>query len=188
MLRKSFLIIILPLLFLFSCSGNGSSKNTVSTTDADTKSSDVNTSGSGDSFSYTINGEPVKTFVGGKDLAQLFINEVSNDAANGMLQIKVTSGHSNVFDFKVANSGTTTITNYSPSLGNFADKKSKVATYMDGKTYRNFYADSASVTITDISATQVSGKFSGKFTEDKSDGGATVEITDGSFDLPFVKH
>ena len=56
---------------------------------------------------------------------------------------------------------------------------------MDGKTYRNFYADSASVTITDISATRVSGKFSGKFTEDKSDGGATVEITDGSFKLPF---
>ncbi|MBS1948166.1 MAG: hypothetical protein JST47_10400 [Bacteroidetes bacterium] len=148
---------------------------------------DKNLSANQGIFSYTIEGKQVvaKNYV---QHANLFINEVSNDAANGMVIIKVTTNSSNVFHFQVANSGSASITNYKPSLGRFGDKKEKVATYMDGKTYRNFYAVSATVTIINIDATRVSGKFSGKFIEDKNDGGASVEITDGSFNLPFVEH
>jgi hypothetical protein len=187
MLRKSFLIIILPLLFLFSCSGNGSSKNTVSTSVINIKSSDVNASGSGGSFSYTINGERVET-VNNVQHATLFINEVSNDAANGMLKIVVTCLSSSVFHFDIANSGTTTINGYHPSLSGFVDKKAKAATYMDGKTYRNHYAVSVTVTITSINGSRVEGTFSGTFKADENDGGATVNIKDGSFNLPFMKN
>lgn len=187
MLRKSFLIITLPAFFLFSCSGNDSSKNTASITDAKTKSSDINLTGKNGSFSYTINGARVEA-VNYVQNANLFINEVSNDVANGMLMIKVTTNSSNVFDFEIANSGTTTINDYHPSLSGFVDKKAKAASYMDGKTYRNLYAVSVTVTIGSINDSRVTGTFSGTFKADESDGGAKANITDGSFNLPFIKN
>ena len=178
---------------LFFCACNNSSENKTNTSgakasspDAKTASSNSNLTGTQGSFSYSINGERVET-VNNVQHATLFINEVGNDAANGMLKIKVTTNSSNVFDFDIANSETTTINDYHPSLSGFVDKKAKVATYMDGKTYRNHYAVSVTVTITSIGSDRVSGTFSGTFKADESDGGATANITDGSFNLPFKK-
>lgn len=138
-------------------------------------------------FSYTIGGKQVvaKNYV---QHANLFINEVSNDAANGTVKIKVTCEAGSVFDFQVANSGNTTITNYNPSLGNFSDKKSKAASYMEGGSYKMYYGDSVTVAITSVDANRVSGTFSGTFKADADDGGATIKITDGSFNLPFEKN
>jgi len=179
------------LLFLYSCGNTSASKTNASDAQASspgtqTASSNSNLTGSAGSFSYTVNGERVET-ANNVQNATLFINEVSNDAANGMVNITVTCLGSNVFKFDIANSGTTTITNYRPSLSGFMDKKTKGASYMDGKTYRNLYAVSATITITDIDNNRVSGTFSGTFKADESDGGATAKITDGSFNLPFVK-
>lgn len=138
-------------------------------------------------FSYTIDGKQVvaKNYV---QHANLFINEVSNDGANGTVKIKVTCESGSVFDFQVANSGNTTITNYNPSLGNISDKKSKAASYMEGSSYRMYYGDSVTVAVTSLDATRVSGTFSGTFKAEADDSGATVKITDGSFNLPFEKN
>jgi len=178
-------------LFFSACNNSSENKTNASgaaTSSPDTRSasSDANLTGKDGSFSYTIDGQRVET-VNNVQNANLFINEVSNDAANGMVTIKVTTNSSNVFDFEIANSGTTTINNSHPSLSGFIDKKTKAATYMDGKTYRNLYAVSVTVTITSIDNNRISGTFSGTFKADASDGGATANITDGSFNLPFGK-
>ena len=53
---------------------------------------------------------------------------------------------------------------------------------------RNLYAVSLTVTITSIDNSRISGTFSGTFKADASDGGATANITSGSFNLPFLKN
>ena len=193
MTPKSLLIVFFTALLLFSCTGNSSSEGKTNTdaktSGADSKpaTSDSNLTGTNGIFSYTVKGKHIvaRNYV---QQSNLFINEVSNHVANGMVIIKVTCESSSVFNFTVANSGTTSITNYTPSLGNFADKKTKAASYMEGGTYKNYYGDSVTVTITRIDASRVSGTFSGTFKADADDGGATVNITDGSFNLPFVKN
>ena len=192
---KSFLVIIFSSGILFSCTGNSSSENKTNTSDVKTSSAesnnaeDQNLSGNHGIFSYTVNGKNIvaRNYV---QQSNLFINEVINNSANGMIEMNLSCETSNVFNFTIANSGTTTITNYSPSLGNFADKKSKVASYMDkeGGAYKSYYGDSVTVTITSNDGIRVKGTFSGTFKADANDGGATVNITDGSFNLPFVKN
>jgi hypothetical protein len=59
---------------------------------------------------------------------------------------------------------------------------------MDGKTLRNLYAVSFTATITSMDKSRISGTFSGTFKAEESDGGATANITSGSFDLPFIKN
>lgn len=178
------------LLFFCSCSNSSGNKNAsnadTGSSVAKTASSNQSLSGTDGSFSYTINGARVET-VNYVQHANLFINEVSNDAANGMVKITVTCLGNNVFDFNIANSGATTIDNSHPSLSGFADKKTKSASYMDGKTLRNLYAVSVTVTITSIDNSRISGTFSGTFKADESDGGATATVTDGNFNLPFKK-
>src|SRR5689334_795933 len=111
------------LITLLSCGGTSSATNTADSSATKPDASDPNTSASGNTFSYTINGQSVKTFVGGKGVAELFINEVTNDAAIGMLKVAVTPGKSNVFDFQVANSGTTLVTKQTALGYSAVDKK-----------------------------------------------------------------
>jgi hypothetical protein len=165
---------------------NASDAKTSSST-AKTASSDANLTGRDGRFNYTINGQKVET-VNYVQNANLFINEVSNDAANGMAKIAVTCLGSNVFDFDIANSGTTNIDNHQPPSSSITGKRTIAASYMDGKTSRNLYAVSVTVTIASIDNSRVSGTFSGTFKADQSDGGATANITDGSFNLPFIKN
>ena len=186
------IIVFASAIILFSCKTNTSSdkSNTseVKTSSAETNNSeDQNLSGTKGIFSYTVKGQHIvaRNYV---QHSNLFINEVTNDASNGMLKIEVTCETSSVFNFTIANTGTTTIKNYSPSLGNFVDKKTNSASYMEGGTYKSYYGDSVTVTITSIDASRVAGTFSGTFKSEKDDGGATISITDGSFDLPFGKN
>ncbi|MEP7143659.1 MAG: hypothetical protein ABI707_12345 [Ferruginibacter sp.] len=143
------------------------------------------------SFAYTINGwrRSIKDFMhdgDGKNWMALYLNKVKNDPATGTVKVKITNQLTKeVFDFSVANSGTTTILHYSPTLFNHIDKKSSAISYMSSR-YKNYYGDSVMITITSITATRVAGKFSGKFLSD-DDKPATLAITDGSFDVPFTK-
>jgi hypothetical protein len=128
------IIVFVGAIILFSCKTNSSSDKTntsdVKTTSGESNNAeDENLSGTHGIFSYTVKGKNIvaRNYV---QQSNLFINEVANDATDGMVQIKVTCENSSVFNFTIANSGITTITNYSPSLGNFADKKAKVASYM----------------------------------------------------------
>ena len=190
---KSFLIIIFSAGIISSCTGNNPSQNKIITDtktnvpDSKTTPSDLNLTGNHGIFSYTVKGKHIvaRNYV---QNSNLFINEVSNDAVNGIMKIEVTTETSSVFDFEINNSGSTDISNYSPSLAGITDKKTKAASYMEGKTYKNYYGDSVTVNISSIDAMRVSGTFSGTFKEEANDGGATVNITDGSFNLPFVKN
>ncbi|MBS1922293.1 MAG: hypothetical protein JST71_02715 [Bacteroidetes bacterium] len=193
MMTRRLFYLLTCLIFLFSCNSN-SATDKASTQDSKTTSSqendnaiDKNLSGTHGIFSYTVNGKHIdaRNYV---QQSNLFINEVSNDAANGMLKIEVTTNSSTVFNFKIANSGTTSINNSTPSPSGNLDKETKEASYMDGKTYRNHYAVSVTITISSIDANRVKGTFSGTYKADDQDGGDTVTITDGSFDLPFEKN
>lgn len=183
------IICIACLLFFSAC--NNSLGNKTNTPGATTSASSANTTaaysnltGKEGSFDYTINGERVES----KNYVQhggLFINEVSNDAANGMVTIKVTP-NGKYFEFHIANTGTTSIGTYHPSFAE--DPKRKEATYTDTKILGNFYSVEVTVTITSINENRVKGTFSGTYLQDNSYGNKTVKITDGSFNLPFEKN
>lgn len=192
-MKNKLIILLAGTIISFSCKSNSAPDKTnhshsenisaEKTDDAAAKK----LSGTNGIFSYIVKGKHIiaRNYV---NPANLFINEVSNDAAAGTLKIEVTCETSSVFNFQVANSGATTITNYSPSLGNFADKKAKAASYMEGGSYKSYYGDSVTVTITSIDGSRVTGTFSGTFKADANDGGATLNITEGSFNLPFGKN
>ena len=184
------IIFLVGLLFFCACSNSSGNKAnaadaTTSPSAAKTTSPDMSLSGRDGRFSYTIDGKRVET-VNNVQNANLFINEVSNDAANGTVRIAVTCSGSNVFDFHIGNTGTTIISNHQPSSSGVNSKNQ--ASYMDGKTSRNLYPVSFTATITGINNDRISGTFSGTFKADQSDGGATAAFTSGSFDLPFLKN
>ena len=178
-LNLSSVIIFSTCLFI-ACSSNSSKSSTRDTTlDPASNNSGSSSSNGNGSFSYTIEGARVV-------VKGLYLNEVKNNIADGRIKIEVTNtSTSEVFNFSIANAGTTTILHYSPSLSNFANKKSNEAEYMSHK-FKNYYGDSVTVNINNIDATHVSGTFAGKFLSDDNKP-VVLEITDGSFDVPFSK-
>jgi hypothetical protein len=178
---KNTLLITGLLLSLAACSGRRSATA-------------VTGGGSGDStysgdnmFSYTFGGRKVAIRDimhdgDGKNWMALYLNHVTNDG--GMVSIEITNQlTAEVFKITVPGSGTTKVSHYSPSLSNFADKKTTMAEFMSH--YKNYYGDDVTVTITRIDATHVAGTFSGKYLSD--DKAVPVEVTDGKFDLQFTK-
>ena len=119
----------------------------------------------------------------GKNYIALYLNHVTNDG--GMVSIEITNQlTSEVFKLTMANSGTTRVSHYKPSLSNFGDKKTTMAEFMSH--YKNYYGDDVTVTITRIDATHVAGTFSGKYLSNGNKP-VPVEVTDGQFDLRFTK-
>ena len=176
---KLFFVIVFSACILFACSSNSStSAGKDSTSNTTSGNSDGGSSNGNGSFSYTVDGNKV-------DVKSLYVNGVKN-IADGRLKIEVTNTlTSEVFKFSIANTGTTTVLHYSPSLSNFSDKKSNEAEYMSPKL-KNYYGDSVTITITSIDATHVAGSFSGKYLSGDNKP-VPLEITEGSFDLPFTK-
>ena len=185
---KNILLIAGLLFSLAGCSGAGGSGTGGS-------AAAVSGGGSGDStysgdnlFSYTFNGRKVtiRDFMhngDGKNYMALFVNHVTNDG--GLVSIEITNQMtSEVFNINAANSGTTRVTHYKPSLSNFGDKKTTMAEFMSH--LKNYYGDDVAVTITAIDATHVAGTFSGKYLS-ADDKPVAVEVTDGKFDLRFTK-
>ncbi len=193
MKQKRFITtVILSAILFIACSNNNVKSSGKEDNPTSTSSGSGDSTYSGDnSFAYTINGHhiSIKDFMhdgDGKNWMALFLNEVKNNADNGMIKVEVTNELTKeVFKLSVANSGSSTINHSSTSLSNFAYKKSNEATYMSSG-YKNYYGDSVTVSITAINATRVSGKFSGKFLSDDNKP-IPLEITDGSFDVAFTK-
>ena len=161
---------------LFACSSNNStSAGKDSTSNATLDNSGSSASNGDGSFSYTIDGNKV-------DVKSLYINKVKN-LDGGLLKIEITNSPTGeLFKFTIANTGTTTILHYHPSFS----AQSKEADYLAPGDRDHYYGDSVIVNITDINATHVAGTFSGKYLSDDKPPVA-LEITDGSFDLPFTK-
>lgn len=188
---KKISALILSASLLFACSNNnsvtpakGNAPNSTSSNSGDSTYTGEN------SLAYTINGRHInlKDFMhdgDGKNWMALFLNKVKNDPSTGMLKVNLTNELTKeVFKFSIANSGSSSILHYSPSLSNFTNKKSKEADYMSPK-YKNYYGDSVVINITSINATRVAGTFTGKFLSD-DDKPVSLEITDGSFDIAFT--
>jgi len=134
--------------------------------------------------SYAADGQPV--MITGQ---QLFINEVSNNAAKGVVRVNVTNFGKNpaeVINILAHNKGATAI---SHSLGGGAPFSSDPFAEIMIRN-QNHYADAVDVNITQITADYVEGSFSGKFTGERSlsdTSKETITITNGKFHLPFAK-
>jgi len=136
------------------------------------------TASSGDdgegSLAYTIDGTRM---VVKRPSSSIYINEVSHNVTKGTVKIKVTifpAGE--LFNFLVADKGTTNIEHYTPS---FEEHKVE-AIYMSHEGH-NYYGDHVSVSISALDAAHVTGTFLGTFAAE----GKSVTIKDGSFDLPI---
>ena len=152
-------------LFPASCANNSNAAATASVSSGD--------DGEG-SLAYTIDG--ARTVVK-RPTSTIYINEVSHNTAKGTVKIRVTIFPlGELFDFVVADKGTTDVVHYTPSFG----EEKVVATYMS-HAGRNYYGEHVSVTISALDAAHVTGTFSGTFANE----GKSVNITDGSFDLPM---
>lgn len=164
---------------------NANSNATADKAAADMPSSSNSVPASGQAYvSYQAEGQPVMITD-----RHLFINEVSNNAAKGVVKIEVTNfgkSPAEVIDILAHNQGTTAI---SHSAGGGAPFSSEPFAEIMIRN-QNHYADAAEVNITQITAGYVEGTFSGKFTGERSlsdTSKETITITNGKFHLPFRK-
>jgi len=133
--------------------------------------------------SYTINGKKtsIKNILqtDGQNIKALHLNVVSLIPKGNLVRVNFTNSLTHeVFDFVVADKGTTVIQHYKPSLTVQEEKK---ATYMSEKLV-NYYADNCKIEIITADEKHVVGKFSGAFI---SDDGTRIIINAGSFDIPI---
>jgi hypothetical protein len=133
--------------------------------------------------SYTINGKKttIKNILqtDGQNIKALHLNVVSLIPQKGWVRVNFTNSLTHeVFDFVVADKGTTVIQHYKPQLTVQEEKK---AAYMSGKLV-NYYADNCKIEITIADEKHVVGKFSGAFV---ADDGTRIIINAGRFDIPI---
>lgn len=139
-------------------------------------------------FTYTIEGIKYALQLhpeAGPHPTLLYINNAVVDTS-GTVRVEITSTvNSDLFKFKIAAKGTTTVLHYRPSF----ESKDMSAEYLRYKTGTVFYADSVAVTITAADGGHIAGSFSGTFiAENKNNAaGGTVVVTEGAFDLPITK-
>jgi len=135
--------------------------------------------------SYTINGK--KTSIRnilqteGQDIKALHLNVVGLIPNKNWVRVNFTNSLTHeVFEFVVADKGTTIIQHYRPKLTVQEEQK---AAYMSGNLV-NYYADKCTVEISIADEKHVVGKFAGQFV---ADDGTRIYIKDGHFDVPMAK-
>ena len=133
--------------------------------------------------SYTINGKKttIKNFLQteGESIKALHLNVVGLIPNTNLVRVNFTNSLTHeVFDFVVADKGTTVIQHYKPKLTVQVEKK---AAYMSANLV-NYYADKCTVEISIADDKHVVGKFAGQFV---ADDGTRVVIKAGSFDIPI---
>ena len=133
--------------------------------------------------SYTINGK--KTSIRnilqteGQDIKALHLSVVSLIPNKNWVKVNFTNSLTHeVFEFVVADKGTTVIQHYRPKLTVQEEQK---AAYMSGNLV-NYYADKCTVEISIADEKHVVGKFAGQFV---ADDGTRIYIKDGHFDIPM---
>jgi hypothetical protein len=133
--------------------------------------------------SYTIRGKKttIKNILQteGQNITALHLNVVSLFPNEGLVRVNFTNSLTHeVFDFVVADKGTTIIHHYKPSITMEVEKR---AAYMSEKLV-NYYADYCKIEITAADEKHVAGKFSGQFI---ADDGSRIKIRNGRFDIPI---
>lgn len=178
MKKQNLILILLSVTFGFISCGNNSPENKTKDNTSVTSSND-NASTDDASFSCMLDG---KSFPGtgtdqninaafhltGDDKGQIFfrLSDMNNIGDKLMFQVP-------------AKEGSTTFS-VSPTYSYEGYTTSDFTSYLD---------DPVTVTITSITATRVSGTFSGKYILSEGSGNSnskqTIEVTDGKFDIPF---
>lgn len=131
---------------------------------------------------YTIKGKKttIKNILKteGQNITALHLNVVELMPKQGFVRVNFTNSLTHeVFDFVVADKGSTIIQHYKPAMTVDVEKK---AAYMSEKLV-NYYADWCKIDIIAADEKHVVGKFSGEFV---SDDGTRVHIKKGSFNIP----
>ena len=188
---KLFYSIFIVTGLLFSCNGNHSAANgkdsSASTTVSSNKSTTANESGDG-SFSYKIDGQTVSGS-GTDDMNhfnRVFKKDTGNRISFTLMNLDPADKKPLELDLQVANKGTTIVTiddNDRLSSGNNVTNffTLRVSTLYGGSP--NYDLDSTvTVIITSDNSSRVTGTFSGSL---KSDANKKVQLTDGTFDLPY---
>ena len=174
---NAFLLLSLIVLEAASCNG--------STTGKETKDPNAtvlsDTSGAMDdaSFSCIVNGKAVSGKGTDQNINAAF-HLTGDDKGQIAFRLSDMNNIGDKFMFQVpAKTGSTTFT-VSPTYSYAGYTSSDLASYID---------DPVTVTITSITASGVSGTFSGKYTLSKGTGDSnskqTVEVTGGKFNIPF---
>ena len=176
-MRYNIALCILTALSIFSYTATSNSFRSVS----ESPSKADSTYSDNGQLSYTVEGRKVniKSYLNtnGKNFIALYINEVAKKDGS-MVRVNLTNYLTQeVVNFLIADKGTTPIIHYMPS---FTNKTTAQGEFM--LKYDNYYADNATVQITVIDNKHVAGTFSGKFISDSK---KTIQITDGSFDVPY---
>jgi len=180
-IKKLIQITLIPLSLLYACNGNTNSnalKDNTSSSTSSTENSSANSNGNA-SFSCMLDG---KEFSGsgtdqninaafhlkGDDKGQIFFrfSDLNNPEEKLNFQVPEKEG-----------STTFNVTSTYSYIGYIT------------KGYINYLDNPLTVTITSLTATGVSGTFSGTYTLSKgsadSNAKQTIEVTDGKFNIPF---
>lgn len=172
----SFFIVLVFLSGLISCGGNAQNNTGKNSTPVTSKSSSQDDDAN---FSCVLDGKKISGkgtdqninaafHLTGDDKGQLFFRLSDMNNIGDKLQFQVP-----------AKTGTTTFS-VSPKYSYEGYTTSDFTIYLD---------DPLTVAVTSITATRLSGTFSGKYTLSKGSGNSnskqTIEVTDGKFDIPF---
>lgn len=172
-----FSAIFLPAIIFVSCSGSSATNLTADS--VATASANTTSSGTDASFSCMLDGKEFS----GKGTDQNFnaaFHLTGDDKGQIFFKLSDINNIGNKLMFQVAAKEGSTTFSVSPTYSYGGYTTSDFTNYID---------DPVTVVITSISASRVSGTFSGKYTLQKGSGNAsskqTIQVIDGKFDIPF---
>lgn len=187
--------VILPIFFLTACSGNNSTEATKNSDNSN--SSATSSSGNEAHFSCIIDGQPVSGGLIDDGFQQTngYKSNVAytDDIHQGKellfyLSDPKSTNSRGVHSLRFAVPDKTGSSSFGPDVAGWGIE---VDILVNKGHIAIYNSDSFTINITSLSATRVSGTFSGKFTlngninePDKKE----IEVTDGKFDIPMAKN
>jgi len=188
-IKKLIQITLIPLSLLYSCNGNGNadvSKDSTTSSTSSTKNSDANSTGDA-SFSATLDGVKIS---GGKiDDMQLqntaFIYPTADNNGKKLLFY--------LYSDKTGNDSYSLMFAIPDKTGSFTknlhdEQPFDITLDFLGGDLSRYIAQAVTIDITSITASRVTGTFSGKLALSPDTPNGTkkeIAVTDGKFDIPF---
>jgi hypothetical protein len=180
-IKKLLVITFSAFSLLYSCSGNTNSnalKDNTSSSTSSTENSSANSNGNA-SFSCMLDGKEFSGSGTDQNINAAF-HLKGDDKGQIFFRFSDLNNPEEKLNFQVAAKEGSTTFNVTPTYS-----------YMGYTTkgYINYLDNPLTVTITSLTATRVSGTFSGTYILSKgsadSNAKQTIEVTDGKFDIPF---
>jgi hypothetical protein len=178
---KNYLLLFLSTasLLFFSCNGKNSNANANKESDNSNASASGAPSKGDASFSCKLDGKTISGSGTDENINAAF-HLTGDDKGQIFFRLSDMNNTGDKFQFQIpGKTGSTTFT-VSPTYSYAGYSTSNFATYLDNPL---------TVSVSSITASGISGTFSGKYTLSKGTGDAnskqTIEVTDGKFDIPF---